>query len=102
MATANITIHNQDFIIDTMDWYHSDDAETVSDLIACQMDAWSAEKAARVHSLMVQAQEGTIDADHGELEEVQRMCAECASIVLDTYKSYPSSGHNHDIAAVSE
>lgn len=95
-----VNIHGYNFSIDTSDWIHSADADTVSDDIETQMRLWTPKQASEYHLLLSKASEGEADFDDPRLQPVNQMCAECAGKVLDTYlNTSVLTGHNYSINA---
>jgi len=95
-----VNIYGYNFSIDTSDWIHSTDADTVSGDIETQMRLWTPKQASEYHLLLSKASEGEIEFDSPKLQPVDQMCADCASKVLDTYLDTSGmTGHNYSINA---
>lgn len=100
MAFFDTTTHGHTFTIDTMDWHNTADAEDCAALIADQVEAWPADKAARIHSLLMQYRNGEIEYDAADLADVRRMCADCADSVMISYQNTSTMyGHNFELSA---
>ncbi len=101
MANTQVNIHGFVFWIDTMDWQNTDDAALVAEDIETQMRLWTQEQAKKYHMLLIQADEGEIEYDHPELKDVDEMCCECASKILNTYlDTSHMTGNNYNIHAI--
>ena len=97
-----INVHNYEFEIDTCDWYNMADGDIVNGLIEEKLFELTPKQAKDYHTASKRFETGEVDDDHPALEALRQICNECASVVLDTYKSKVTSGHNYMVYAYTD
>lgn len=93
-----ITLHNLKFGLDVSDWTSEADKDAAAEGLYLMIQSWSANHAARIHRLLMEAQsdDSDIDWDHDELDQLGVACAKIRAEVMKDWAKDPAALYAQD------